>query len=79
MKKYYISLAQNLCGYYVLAMAEKEKDVRQWANKTLGRMWCSIYTQEELEKSGYFDMSKVIGKLVTLTVEDGELYENYLN
>lgn len=79
MNEYYVSLVQNLCGYYVPVVAENKSHVRQWASKTLGRMWCSVYTKEELEKIGYFDSSKVVGQLVSLTVEEGELYENYYN
>ncbi len=77
MKKFYVSLNNFLCGYFVQAFAEHEVEVRIWANKTLGHLWCSVYQPEQIEKTPHFDESKVIGPVVHLTVEDGEVYDNY--
>lgn len=77
MNKYYISLAQFLCGYYVQVVAEDKMVVRQYAAKWLPKLWCSVYKPEEIESQMHFDKSKVIGPVVHLTVEDGEIYDNY--
>jgi hypothetical protein len=75
VNKYYVSFNNFLCGYFVQVIAEHEEEVRIWANKTLGRLWCSVYQPEQ--KNPYFDESKIIGKTVYLTIEEGEVYDNY--
>lgn len=59
MQFYYLSLARELCGYYVLFKAPNAGVVRAYAAKYYGRIWCSVYTQEELERiyNGYSDTS----------------------
>lgn len=78
MNEYYVSLTQNLCGLYVPVFAANKNHVRQWAAKTLGRMWCSVYDMNDLVNSPYFSEDKVVGRRVYLSEEDGELYENYV-
>ena len=57
MQFYYLSLARELCGYYVLFKAPNAGVVRAYAAKYYGRIWCSVYTPEELESiyNGYSD------------------------
>ena len=59
MQFYYLSLTRELCGYYVLFKAPNAGVVRAYAAKYYGRIWCSVYTQEELESiyNGYSDNS----------------------
>jgi hypothetical protein len=78
MKYYYVSLVGVLRGYFIKAMAEKESYVRQWACKQLGQMWCSVYEPEYIENKPYFNRTKIIGSTVVLTMEDDELYDNYI-
>jgi hypothetical protein len=75
--KYYVSLNDFLRGYYVQVLAENKTVARAWASKTLGKLWCSVYEPNEIENKSHFDKSKVIGPIVRLTVEEGELYDNY--
>jgi hypothetical protein len=77
MSNFYVSLVEPLCGYYLRAQAENELHIRQWANKKLGRLWCSVYEPKYIESQPHFDIAKVIGPRVVLTMEDGELYDNY--
>ena len=62
MQFYYLSLARELCGYYVLFKAPNAGVVRAYADKYYGRIWCSVYTHEELESiyNGYSDNSPII-------------------
>ena len=49
MNDYYISLGTPLHGIYVRQTAESEDVVRIWASENLGKVWCSIYSEEELK------------------------------
>ena len=48
MHTYYASLVHGLIGYYVKFRAPSEEIVRMHLLKYFGRMWCSVYTQDEL-------------------------------
>ena len=48
MHTYYASLVRGLRGYYVKFKAPSEEIVRMHLSKYFGRMWCSVYTQDEI-------------------------------
>lgn len=48
MHTYYASLVHGLLGYYVKFSAPAEGIVRMYLSKYFGRMWCSVYTQDEI-------------------------------
>ena len=48
MHTYYASLVRGLIGYYVKFSAPAEEIVRMHLAKYFGRMWCSVYTQDEI-------------------------------
>jgi len=48
MHTYYASLIRGLIGYYVKFSAPAEEIVRRHLSKYFGRMWCSVYTQDEI-------------------------------
>lgn len=48
MHTYYVSLVRGLSGYYVKFRAPTEEIVRMHLSKYFGRMWCSVYTQDEI-------------------------------
>lgn len=77
MNNYYVSLVKFLPGFYIKVIAEDEIIVRQWLNKELKDLWCSVYAEDTysaiLAKYG----GGLIGKTVTLTVEEGTIYDNY--
>jgi hypothetical protein len=79
MKHFYLSLTNNLCGFYLPFLAESSSHVREWATEILGRkIWCSVYDRQELVRYGVSDIDKkIVGPTVRLTVEDGILYDNY--
>ena len=77
MKEYYVSLVKFLCGSFIKVYAEDEMVVRQWLNKEIRGLWCSVYTEEKYEEIVNKYGGELVGKTVTLTVEDGVTYENY--
>ena len=48
-KPYYISLVRGLTGYYVKVLATDIEVVRGYAAKYYGKLWCSVYTEHDLE------------------------------
>ena len=48
MYTYYVSLVRGLTGYYVKFRAPAEEIVRKHLSKYFERMWCSIYTPDEI-------------------------------
>jgi len=48
MYTYYVSLVRGLTGYYVKFRAPAEEIVRKHLSKYFGRMWCSVYTPDEI-------------------------------
>jgi hypothetical protein len=55
MSIYYASLVRGLCGYYVKFRAPSEEVVRLHLATYFGRMWCSVYTPEQMnELAGRF-------------------------
>lgn len=44
---YYISLVRALLGYCIRVKANSEDDVRKYAAKYLGKIWCSVYDTSE--------------------------------
>lgn len=77
MNEYYVSLGKFLLGDYIKVIAENEFVVRKWLNKELQGMWCSVYSEKKYQESIAKYGGGLIGKTVTLTVEDGMTYENY--
>lgn len=43
LKRFYLSLCRELCGYCVPVIAYGEMQVRKMAVDCYGRMWCSVY------------------------------------
>lgn len=50
METYYVSLVRGLVGYYVKFNSISMELVRDHACKYFGRMWCSVYSEKELER-----------------------------
>lgn len=50
MKNYYVSLVRGLLGYYVKVVADSKDVVRDYCRKYMGRMWCSIYSEDRLNE-----------------------------
>jgi hypothetical protein len=74
---YYVSLVKFLCGCYIKVIADNEMIVRVWLDKELNGLWCSVYTEDRYSQIIAKYGGELIGKTVTLTVEDGVAYENY--
>ena len=74
---YYVSLVKFLCGSYIKVIADNEMIVRQWLNKELQGLWCSVYLEDKYIQNIAKYGGELIGKTVTLTVEDGVTYDNY--
>ena len=73
---YYISLTRGLTGYYVQVEADNESIVREYAGNYYGRLWCSVYEQEdlqELKSIGYKTI--VINEGDPVVLGDSPLYE----
>jgi len=51
LNRYYTSLCRGLVGYYVAFDAPSEDMVREHLQMYFGRMWCSVYTQEQLDQA----------------------------
>jgi hypothetical protein len=64
-----------MVGNYIEVIAESETVVRQWCATNIPKIWCSVYTEEEFDKLKYTKV--IIGSPLTLTVEYGEMFENY--
>lgn len=47
-KEFYVSLVRGLLGYFVLFQSPNEDWVRDYCAKYFGKIWCSIYTPEQL-------------------------------
>lgn len=74
-KKYYISLTRGLQGYYVLVVAEREEFAREYANRYLSNIYCSIYDTSELEElsdEGY--KTVVINEQAPIILNDPDDY-----
>jgi hypothetical protein len=77
MNDYYVSLVKFLLGSYIKVIAEDEMIVRKWLNKELRGLWCSVYSDDKYNRLAAKYGGKLIGKTVTLTVEEGTIYDNY--
>lgn len=49
MNTYYISLVRGLQGCYVKVIADCVETVRLHCKEYYGRLWCSVYSEEEFE------------------------------
>lgn len=47
MTTYYVSLNNCLIGKCIEVKAPNEDIVREWCFHNLGKMWCSVYTENE--------------------------------
>ena len=74
---YYVSLVKFLCGCYIKVIADNEMIVRKWLNKELSGLWCSVYSEDKYNQNIIKYGGELIGKTVTLTVENGVTYDNY--
>ena len=74
---YYVSLVKFLCGCYIKVIADNEMIVRLWLNKELSGLWCSVYSEDKYNQNIAKYGGELIGKTVTLTVENGVTYDNY--
>lgn len=48
MENYYVSLVKGLQGNYVKFLACNEEVVRDYCLQYMGKMWCSIYTESQI-------------------------------
>ena len=62
MSTYYASLVRGLYGYYVKFKAPSEEIVRKHLAKYFGRIWCSVYTPD--------DMLRLKGKYTTNVINE---------
>lgn len=74
MHTYYASLVRGLLGYYVKFRAPAEEIVRRHLSKYFGRMWCGIYTQDEIVELANKFTVNVINEEdpINLVTEDDE-------
>jgi len=68
MKVYYLSLVRGLVGYYVKFVSTSMEIVREHAYKYFGRMWCSVYTKEQVD-----DIRRKFPMRVTVINEDNPI------
>lgn len=72
MQTYYASLVRGLVGYYVKFKAPSEEVVRVHLATYFGRMWCSVYTPEDmLRLKGQYTCT-VINEDKPIVLETGE-------
>jgi hypothetical protein len=77
MTEYYVSLVKFLNGSYIKVIADDEMTVRSWLNKELNGLWCSVYAEDRYKEIINKYGGGLIGKTITLTVENGDTYDNY--
>ena len=61
-KNYYVSLVYSLFGYYLKFNACSEEIVRGHLLEYYGKLWCSIYSEQEFKSSPYYTRAKVINE-----------------
>jgi len=71
-KNYYVSLVRSLFGYYLKFNAYSEEIVRRHLLEYYGKLWCSIYSEQEFKSSPYYTRAKVINEDAPI-----ELYNHY--
>jgi len=59
---YYVSLVNSLFGYYLKFNAYSEEIVREHLLEYYGKLWCSIYSEQEFKSSRYYTPAKVINE-----------------
>ncbi len=42
-KIFYVTLCQELSGYYIVAVASDENKLRNFLSEKYGYLWCSVY------------------------------------
>ena len=50
MKKYYVTLVEELAGFCVEALAPDESTLRKHLFETYGKLWCSVYKEKPIER-----------------------------
>jgi len=71
-KNYYVSLVRGLLGYYLKFNACSAEIVREHLLEYYGKLWCSIYTEQEFKSSRYYATAKVINEDAPI-----KLYNHY--
>ena len=59
---FYVSLVGPLIGLCLHVSAENKSQVRRWANKELGRLWCDVYNSPVIGSH----IMQVVGQTVIL-------------
>jgi hypothetical protein len=75
---YYVSLNRFLCGSYIKVKTDdlvKVSDVRRWATENLGKLWCDVYAENDVNLRQI--QLDIVGKTVILTKDNGFVYDNY--
>lgn len=70
MKVYYASLVRGLIGYYVKFYAQDEMVVRRHLGLYFGRMWCSVYTEEQLARAAW--SKRIVNEYDPIVLEEAE-------
>jgi len=74
MNTYYVSLVRSLMHYYVKFKARDIDHVRTHVHKYYGRLWCSIYSETEMDSFKLKYTCKVINEdepvYLSVTEED---------
>ena len=77
VNEYFASLVKFFNGLYIRIYAQDEMIVRQWLNREMRGLWCSVYPAERFDEIRNKYNGQVIGPAIMLTEEDGVIYENY--